>query len=1031
MTRSLRAIRLSLQTKVLLPVVACLVLLPAIIVWIADRHITGQALIEARQTLTTAETVFRNSLGIRTRNLASRFGNTVKEPRFKAVAQLGDAPTMTAFLRELLDENNVETEVMLFSNADGAILAGARRDPALSIEDFASAASDVIRSAGAGQIDTGMVVLAPHAFNVIAVPVFLKERGALVGTFSVGVRFSNQTSHELKLLTRTEILVLAGGGIAVSTIHGAEFDSTAPLSSPDEMRTGIRQVVIDGEHFFAMQGAFSERKSRQTIDFALLSSYEGRLRALGDTRRILVGVSAFVIALGVLIVWLAIRKITRPLRQLRDGAEAVGQGDFTRRIDVTSDDECGALAESFNRMTASLQTSRGQLETTVARLEAAQEQLVQRERRLRESEEGLRLIVEGVQDHAILTLDRAGRVNRWNPAAERLLGYAAEEAQGLAYAAFFALDDRAARVPEEGLAAAVREGHNNFEGWRVRRDGSRFWADVTLSPLPDADGAGGGFVEVARDITVRKKAEETLRTARDAAESASRAKSDFLANMSHEIRTPMNAIIGMTSLLLDEKLPPEHQEFAETIRTSANSLLEIIDDILDISKIEAGRLELRTQPFELCECLEQVVNMFAERCGRKHIEIAMHVATELPGLVAVDGTRLRQVLVNLVGNAVKFTEHGGITITAAPAADLGADFLRFTVEDTGIGIPSERLHRLFQPFSQVDSSTTRRRGGVGLGLAISRRLVELMDGSIEVESICGRGTLFRFTVRAPRCGDAGNGGKPLFIPLDRPRLLLVIEGPIARAMLKRQLESWNASVVAIRSVDTIPEGERIDLIIVDRVDADMAARIRAHFALGPLPVILLGSAASSGHGLHLERIASPVRPRELHASLHRLVDSGPKPVPVVAPSAPVEESLAARHPMSLLVVEDNAVNLRVIQLMLKRLGYTTDTAANGLDALECLSRRSYDAVFMDLQMPEMDGLTATRHLRRTVPASSPPYVMALTANSRTEDREACFAAGMHDFVSKPARLDKISEALRRAHAWLVGRETTSRLPRAG
>ncbi|MGH8016732.1 MAG: ATP-binding protein [Opitutaceae bacterium] len=751
--------RSSVQTKVLVPVLACLVLLPVVIGAIVERHVTEQAKRTASERLDTTEIVFHGLLEDRAASLFAQFRTKVNEPRFKATVRLEDGPTLEDYLEtSTLGEVGDDIAVVAYASTEKGFLAGVSRDSSVTGRSFFDSVS-AARQENAADRNRRMLAIGSKVYNVLAVPVVLAENEPPLGVLFIGVRFDDAAAQHLKELTRSEIVLYAADIPVVGTVQGAALANLVLTRATTELQ-------INGEHFLAKGGSSDLFDPGSGLRYVLLASYEGSLEALAHTRIVFVGVSVACILVACVVVPAWVRKIISPLRALRDGADAVGRGDFTRRLAIASRDECGELAESFNRMTDNLQQSRTQLEDTVATL---------------------------------------------------------------------------------------------------------------------------------------RETQEVLRAARDAAEAANRAKSEFVANMSHEMRTPMNGIIGMASLLLSEDLPPEQREYGETIRSSASGLLYIIDEVLDISKLESGQFEICPQPTELRPCVEGLISRFQTACAKKQIEIAWHIAPDVPAIVMLDPARLKQVLSNLVENALKFTERGRITIRITRASR-GADLLQISVEDTGIGIPADRIDRLFKPFSQVESSATRSYGGVGLGLAIANRIVELMRGTIEATSTPGSGSKFQFTIHAP---------------------------------------------------------------------------------------------AQPGAAAEQKRVSSTC--------------SG-------SPAAPA--TLAQNHPLTILVVEDNPVNTRVLQLILKKLGYAADCVVNGQEALERIEHKTYDVVFMDLQMPVLDGLGATRKLRETHSIEEPPYIIALTANARQEDREACAAAGMQAFMSKPARVEGIAAGLQRAHAWL-------------
>jgi PAS domain S-box-containing protein len=527
---------------------------------------------------------------------------------------------------------------------------------------------------------------------------------------------------------------------------------------------------------------------------------------------------------------------------------------------------------------------------------------------------------------------------------------------------------------------------------------------------------------------------EEIKNAQRLAEDATRAKSAFLSSMSHEIRTPMNAVIGMTSILLDSSLNEEQRESAEVIRTSGDHLLTVINDILDYSKIEAGKLDLERNAFSVRECIEGALDLVASNASVQGVELGYLMEAGMSESVLGDVGRLRQVLLNLLSNAVKFTPAGGEVMVEAreQRLDNGWHRIEFSVSDSGLGIDPEKAPLLFQPFVQADSSTTRKFGGTGLGLSISRRLVEAMGGTIAVDSTPGHGSVFHFHIVVEPAAATGRHTPPAGLPqLTGRRVLIVDDIEINRRILIHYVRSWGmvpyTTGLPREALEWLSRGDVFDLALFDfhmpEIDGlTLSRRAREH--VPGLPIVILSSASLDAADIAIVSgaLLKPIKPARLLEAIAGLL-TPVSPRTVTAPSSlELPRELGHQHPLRLLVVEDNPVNQRVARLLLERMGYGPDFAANGMEALNSVARQVYDVVLMDMQMPVMDGLTATRELCRRYPANSRPRIVGMTANATEEDRLNCLRAGMDDYLAKPVRPAELAAALRISPRRDVGSE---------
>ncbi len=718
------------------------------------------------------------------------------------------------------------------------------------------------------------------------------------------------------------------------------------------------------------------------------------------------------------------RVISGPIRELANTASSVSANEnYSIRASKKGNDEIGLLFDQFNRMLDRLQ----QRDTD---LQHAHDDL---EKRVVERTSFLNALIEN-SPLAIMVLDATRVVQLCNPAFERLFQYAAAELIGKQIDG--TLVETALRSETRDLFDRAMDGQTiNVITRRLRKDRSVVDVEIHMVGL-QVTGEMEGSLSIFQDISIRKRAEESMQLAKEAAEAASQAKSDFLANMSHEIRTPLNGVIGMTELALDTELTAEQREYLDTVKMSGELLLKVINDILDFSKIEAGKAALDLADFDLRDNLEGLLKTLALRADEKGLELLCEIAPDVPGILYGDAIRLDQIIVNLVSNAIKFTTEGEVALKVQLETQEDQDcILHFTVVDTGIGVPVEKQKIIFDPFTQADSSTTRKYGGTGLGLTISARLAAMMGGTIWMESAVGKGTQFHFTARLKNRG-AAIAIAGLAVPeiLRSVKVLIVDDNRTNRRILEEMLKRWEMSAASAaggaEALAELAEAERVGapymLILMDMHMPEMDGfalieRIRQRPELRAATIMMLTSA---GHRGDVERcrelgvaayLLKPIRQAELRESIARVL--GARNQTAAAPSATsLATSRSPKTVLRILIAEDNPVNQRLVMRMLEKRGHAVVLADNGEEALDALAKGMFDVVFMDIQMPQMDGLAATaaiRKIERNRGDGSHQMVIALTAHAMQGDQERCLAAGMDGFLTKPIAAGQLDEVLQK------------------
>jgi two-component system sensor histidine kinase/response regulator len=757
---------------------------------------------------------------------------------------------------------------------------------------------------------------------------------------------------------------------------------------------------------------------------------------------VLAGIAGVMLAITFGFALLA-HRIMAPIRVLTDAAGLLGasrRGAF-QAVPLRSNDEIGVLTTAFNSMASEVRDHQASLERRVnertAELVLANKNLgvevferKRMETALVSANNTLSELIKA-SPISIVAYDLKGIVQSWNPAAEQLFGWTEQEVTG--HHLPFVTPDKEGEFHERMCRALQGQELSGENVRRVRKDGSPVELSIASAPLRDACGTTIGLISVITDVTERKRVEDEVQKARAAAEAANRAKSEFLANMSHEIRTPMNGVIGMTELALDTELTIQQREYLSMVKSSGDALMTVINDILDFSKIEAGKLELDPIEFNMRDTIEDTARTLALRCHQKGLELVTDIQPGIPEVLVGDPVRLGQVLLNLLGNAVKFTELGEVILRVEREPTQHGVCLHFSVRDTGIGIPADRQKLIFEAFTQADNSTTRKYGGTGLGLTITSRLIALMGGRIWVESSPGEGSTFHFTA-AFALGQANTIETPQQVPADLRNLpvLIVDDNQTNCRILHDILVHWGLRPTVVNggpeALEILKHAHRsgmpFSLLLLDfqmpEMDGfELVKRIRQDPELAGATIIMLSSVGEQGDGVRCRDLGvkaylnKPIKQSDLRQAILSAISELPDQKSRPVRNAP-QLLREARPTLRILLAEDNPVNQVLARRLLEKKGHTVVTANNGLEALAFLETESFDVALMDLQMPEMDGFEATHAVRereRTTKKHLP--IIALTAHAMKGDEERCLAAGMNGYISKPIRSTELFALLDR------------------
>lgn len=889
------------------------------------------------------------------------------------------------------------------------------------------------------------------------VPIVLASTLIVFGFFELKAR----SAAEQQLHTKLDKMVQIQSAVIAESLWNL-FDVQIKLilealqTDPDVLAAAVyddrdRLVASVGEltlltstPFAANEDIIYDSGDQQTrIGELHVALTDTQLKALTNERLQLVVVLAGILLAAIIgAILLANRQIIgRPLAMMLESINDSKASGPLRLVEWNSKDEIGQVVTAYNSMQKRQSAYEKQLRTANDELEQRVEErtaeLAGAEAIASEARSQLTDAIESISEGFAL-YDREDQLVVANGRyREIMLGESNAELQpGTTYLQIVEQAANTDRFPQTSI-----DGRDNWierQVTRHRMTGAPFiqeLSDNQWQQISNRRTDQGGTVAVHSDITQIKRISDELKRAKETAEAANEAKSSFLATMSHEIRTPLNGIIGMSTLLEGTQMNDEQRDYSETIRTAADTLLTIINDILDFSKVEAGALELERTPMDLVETIEGAADLVASKAGEKNIELACRINPDVPAAMIGDPVRLKQILMNLLNNAVKFTEVGEVVLTVSSMMPDAASqpgetaLLSFNVRDTGIGIPADRMNRLFKSFSQVDASTTRRYGGTGLGLVITKRLVELMGGEISVDSTVGTGTTFSFTLpgEVAALPDRQSRDKQL-AAIRGSRVLILDDNRTNRLILSEKLRSWELQPEAIGvpndALDVLKGGETFDVAIVDYKMPDMngfefTTAVRDHCGDSAPPMILFSSISPVEERFreqasamnYAASLSKPAKSGQLLAALSKVL----APDTVDTASTASTSNVEVDESMRILLVDDNRINQKVGRKILKKLGYNITVVSSGQEAIEACCEREFDMVLMDIEMPEMDGITATAHIREQLPADQVPYIVALTANAMSSERESYLQSGMDDYLSKPIDVAALTESINAAH----------------